>query len=390
MILAAPLLGAGASQGRAKRDLVLLGVGDVAPNRAEFATMFEHVAPVFHQADIVFGNMEEVISDRGAPSVHAPLPMRTRPEAAKAIRAAGFHALSMANNHCMDWGHDGLVDTLRHVEEAGMAITGAGANIADARVPAIVERDGVKIAFVAASSILPLGYWADEQRPGCVPMRAYTHYEQIETDQPGTPARTLTFPHPADLQNLLADIRAARKKADIVVLSIHWGIHYVPEVIADYQRTIAHAAIDVGCDIVLGHHAHILKGVEVYKGKAIFYSLGNFAIELPGAWSKIRYEDRPRFKETRKLNPEIGKSRDSLFPDDMLKTGIVKCVVANKAIRRVSFLPCDLAKTAEPRPLRASDSRFAEVTDYLERISSNQELGTRFAREGDELVIQTT
>ena len=292
------------------KDLIFYGVGDVAPHRADPDDMFKYVAPLFQKGDIVFGNLEESISARGAPSPHAALQMRSEPKVAKSIKSAGFHALSFANNHCMDWGRDALVDTLDHVRQEDIVITGSGNNIVEARVPAIVECQGVKVAFVAASSILPLGYWADERRPGCVPMRAHTYYEQIEPDQPGTPCRIHTFPHPADLANLLADIRAAKASADIVVLSIHWGVHFIPNVIADYQRAVAHAAIDAGCDLILGHHAHILKGVEVYKRKAIFHSLGNFAIEFPSAWSEIKYEDRPRFKETIKLNPGIGKSKD--------------------------------------------------------------------------------
>jgi poly-gamma-glutamate synthesis protein (capsule biosynthesis protein) len=371
------------------KELVFYGVGDVAPHRADPNEMFKYVAPLFRSGDFVFGNLEENLSNRGASMPHAGLPMRTDPKVAKAIKAAGFHAVSYANNHCMDWGRDALIDTLKHVRGEGIAITGSGETIAEARVPAIVERDGVKMAFVAANSILPMGYWAEERRAGCVPMRAYTHYEQIEHDQPGTPCRIHTFPHAGDLAALVADVRAAKSKADIVVLSIHWGIHFIPEQIADYQRTVAHAVIDAGCDLVLGHHPHILKAVEVYKGKAIFHSLANFAIEFPTAWSTLKWEDRPRSKEISKLNPGIGRSKDLLFPDDMLKTGIVKCVIAGKAIKRVSFLPCMITKTGEPELLKSADARFGEIAGYLEKITQNQGLETRFSGDGDELVIAT-
>lgn len=391
--IAAPLLisksaSASAAPSQGADDIVLYGVGDVAPHRAQLDEMFKYVAPIFRKGDIVFGNLEESLSDRGSPSPHATLPMRGSPAVAKALRSAGFHAMSFANNHCMDWGRDALVDTLDHVRRERMVITGAGNNIAEARVPAFVERRGVKIAFVAASSILPSGYWADERRAGCVPMRAYTHYEQIEPDQPGTPARTHSFPYPGDLSNLLADIRAAKLVADIVVLSIHWGIHFVPEAIADYERVVAHAAIDAGCDLILGHHAHILKGVEVYNGKAIFYNLGNFAIEFPGAWmTDRRYEDTPRFRETAKLNPGVGTGTRSVFPEDMMKTMIVKCVIAEKAIKQVAILPCDITATAEPRPLAASEPRFNEVATYLENITRSQQFDTQFSRNGDEMTV---
>ena len=169
----------------------------------------------------------------------------------------------------MDWGKDGFFDTIDNLRAAGLAVVGVGAEITAARAPVIVEAKGVRTAFLAYSSILPMNYWAEADRPGCAPMRAHTVYEQIEHDQPGTPARVHTYAHRQDLAALTADIAKARALADVVVVSLHWGIHFVPAVLADYQHEVAHAAIDAGADLILGHHAHIMKGVEVYKGKTI-------------------------------------------------------------------------------------------------------------------------
>src|SRR6185369_12708651 len=140
--------------------------------------------------------------------------------------------------------------------------------------------DGTTVAFLAYSSILPQAYWADERRPGCAPMRAFTVYEQIEHDQPGTPARIHTYPHRDDLAALEADIRSAKARADLVFVSLHWGIHFVRAAIADYQRDIARAAIAAGAAAILGGHAHILKGCEIIEGKPVFHSLCNFATDL--------------------------------------------------------------------------------------------------------------
>jgi hypothetical protein len=90
---------------------------------------------------------------------------------------------------------------------------------------------------------------------------------------------SLMLAHRDDLAALCADVAQARREADLVIVSLHWGIHFVPAVIADYQREVAHAAIDAGAELILGHHAHILKGVELYRGKAIFYSLGNLLFD---------------------------------------------------------------------------------------------------------------
>ena len=115
-------------------------------------------------------------------------------------------------------------------------------------------------------------------------MRRYvptTVYEPAEPDQPGTPAGIRTFAHRADLDALLDSIRSARRRADVVLLSLHWGLHMVRATLADYQIEVAHAAIDAGADAILGHHPHLLKGVGFHRGRPIFYSLGNFAIEQP-------------------------------------------------------------------------------------------------------------
>src|SRR5262249_19456269 len=129
-------------------------------------------------------------------------------------------------------------------------------------------------------------------------------------DQPGTPARIHTYADRADLAALCADINAAKQRADRVVISMHWGIHFVPAVIADYQREVAHAAIDAGADLILGHHAHILKGAEVYRGKTIWYSIGNFAVDL--RMDKAHAESKS-FKEIQVLHPEWVPDFESLY-----------------------------------------------------------------------------
>ncbi len=171
-------------------------------------------------------------------------------------------------------------------------------------------------------------------------MRGLTLYEQVETDQPGTPARVHTFPHRGDLEALRHDVRAAKVQADFVALSIHWGIHFVPSEIADYQRDVAHAAIDDGADAILGHHPHILKGIEVYKGRPIFYSLGNFAIEQPQAFDPGILQSQS-FKDLCALNPTMDPMAVMVGPPDGLKTMIARLEItkAPAAARRFPARP---------------------------------------------------
>jgi poly-gamma-glutamate synthesis protein (capsule biosynthesis protein) len=99
-------------------------------------------------------------------------------------------------------------------------------------------------------------------------------------EQPGSPPRIVTLTDPDDLAALVADVGAARDEADVVVVTPHWGLHFTPGAIADYESEVGRAAIDAGADIILGHHQHILKPIQVYKGKVIFHGMGNFAVDV--------------------------------------------------------------------------------------------------------------
>ena len=370
------------------KDIVIYAVGDIAPDREDPGSIFDQVRGILKGGDIVFCQLEANLTNRGTPLPQARLHCRTIPETARALKKAGFDIVSFASNHCMDLGIEAFFDTIDNLKKAKLSVIGVGATIEEARKPAIVERDGTRIAFLAYNTILPEGYWADVNRPGCAPMRALTLYQQIEHDQPGTPGRIFTFPHRDDLKAMLEDINKAKTRADLVVVSMHWGIHFVPAVLADYQREIAHAAIDGGADLILGHHAHILKGIEVYAGKVIFYSLCNFALDLAATPEIL---NNPRHKEISVLN--ISWQPDPEYPTyflppDSRKTIIAKCTVANKKIKRVSFLPTYINKKSQPEVLNSSNPRFEEVRKYIEDISKDQGLDTKYMVKGDEVIIR--
>jgi hypothetical protein len=370
------------------REIVLYAVGDVGPNRENPHSIFRHVSGVLKRGDIQFCQLETNLSIRGTPLPQARLPMRTHPNSVRAIRDCGFHVLSFASNHCMDFGQEAFFDTIEAIKTNGMEPVGVGRNIAEARRPAILERDGTRIAFLAYNSILPIGYWAEIDRPGCAPMRAWTIYEQVELDQPGSLCRTHTFPHKDDLLAMADDIEKAKSNADILVLSMHWGIHFVPAQLAHYQRETARKAIDCGADLILGHHPHLLKGIEVYNGKVILYSLGNFAIEQPSAFMQDLYKTE-RHREIEELNPQWNENSEYPLPPETRKSLIVKCVIAKKRIKRISFLPVYLTVGSEPEILNSGDERFEDVVRYIDEITSDQGIHTSFALEGDEVVIET-
>jgi poly-gamma-glutamate capsule biosynthesis protein CapA/YwtB (metallophosphatase superfamily) len=384
-------------------DVVFYAAGDIAPWREDPVTIFRHVKPVLKQGDLAFCQLEACISDRGerTPQATAIFDENNKPfvhqdvRYGPAIKDAGFDVVSFASNHCLDLGYDAFFDTINAVKELGMRIIGVGANLEEARKPAILERNNTTIAFLAYNSILPTNYWALHNRPGCAPLRATTVYEPVEPAQPGRPSRVSTYPHRGDLQTMLEDVEKAKTKADLVIVSQHCGIHFVPAVLADYQKDLAHAAIDTGADLVLQHHAHILKGIEVYKGKVIFYSLGNFALELPAPRGSHRrpphleeiaqWETHPEYLPHAKWDPLCPTFP---FHPEARKTLMVKCIIADKQIKRVSFLPIYLNNQAEPEVLNPQDPKFGEIITYMEEITRSQGLKTQYSVEDDEVVIK--
>jgi poly-gamma-glutamate capsule biosynthesis protein CapA/YwtB (metallophosphatase superfamily) len=372
---------------KAGENIIFYAVGDIGPDRADPNSIFRHVTDTIKQSDVAFTQLEVNLSNRGV----GHRENARNPDIAAAIKNAGFNVVSFAGNHCLDAGVEAFSDTIINLKKQNLNVIGVGQNITEARKPAIVETRGTKIAFLAYNSILHEGYWAEENKPGCSPLRARTFYEPIDPSQPGTPSRAHTFPNRIDLEAMIQDIKRLRSQSDLIVVSMHCGIHFMPAAIAEYQRVLAHAAIDAGADLILQHHAHILKGVEVYSGKVIFYSLCNFALELR-LITKGRATD-PHFKElSRSLNPDWKPPYPEYpsfpFPPDSRKSLIAKCLISNKKIKKVSFLPTIINRDAEPEILSSNDDRFVEIVKYMEDITRDQGLDTEYVIEGNEVLIK--
>ena len=205
------------------------------------------VAPTLRRADIAFGNLECAISYRGAP-VPKEFNFRGRPrDLAAVVRFAGLDVLNLANNHVGDFGMSALLDTVRAVRSAGARPVGAGATLASAREPQVVTRLGLKVAFVGFSDIGPASFFAG---PG----------------SPGTSRATFAA--------IAAAVRAARRRADVVVATFHWGVERATSENAR-QRALAQAALSAGA--VIGAHPHVLQPIRRLAGRRLIaYSLGNF------------------------------------------------------------------------------------------------------------------
>jgi poly-gamma-glutamate capsule biosynthesis protein CapA/YwtB (metallophosphatase superfamily) len=349
---------------------VFLATGDLAMDRADYDESFVATRDVLRAADVTFGQLETSFATRGVRLPQARHAVLARPEGAGALGRAGFDVISMAGNHCMDWGAEAFHETRANLNAAGIKVVGAGANIAEARQPALFTLgDGTRLAVLAYSTILPHSYWADERRPGCAPMRAHTVYEQIEHDQPGTPARIHTYPHREDLAAMQADIRAAKERADVVVVSQHWGIHFVRAVIADYEHDVARAAIEAGADAVIGGHPHIIKGCQVIHGKPVFHCLCNFATDL--AMDEAHAKSKS-WNEIRVLAEEWEPDFEGLynFPKASRLAMAARFEVAGGKLLRAGFLPIHIGRDAVPHFAPAGSAEHAAVVDYLRAVTA--------------------
>ncbi|RCW45609.1 CapA family protein [Paenibacillus prosopidis] len=231
-------------------DLLLGEYVDPVMQREGYDFLYKKSLLYLSEPDLTAGNLEHPVTSGGVPVEGTPYVFKGSPDALPALREAGFDVVSLANNHALDQGVEGMLDTMKHLEEAGISHMGAGRDDTEAFSPVIKEVRGIKIAYIGISRVVPFASWkADKNVAGVA--------ETYET------------------KRAVAAIAKAKDQADIVVVMVHWGKERVdqPE---PYQKDFARQYIDAGADLVIGSHPHVLQGFEMYKGKWIAYSLGNF------------------------------------------------------------------------------------------------------------------
>lgn len=372
------------------KTVTIVAVGDIGPNRGEPESIFAPNAQLLKAADITFGQMEGILSERGTPNFGMEHIRRSHPDNVSALTYAGFDVVGLASNRTMIFGYDAFFDTIDVLRDNGIQVVGVGNNIEEARKPVILERKGTKVAFLSYNSITMehLRHTiATNSKPGCNPLRVFTIYEPISfPHQPGTPAKPITVTYPEDRETMIEDIEKAKSQADIVVVNQHAGLDYVHASIAMYQKEIAHAAVAAGADLVIQEHAHMLRGIEIYKGKAIFYGVGNFALDPVVEESKRKTSWSPEAKELYKVGVEPGWEAYP-FPAECRKTMAVKCVIQDKNIGRVSFVPCLINQEAQAEILTRQDKRSEEFLRYMEDLCQSQGLHPKLCWEGEEVVV---
>ena len=341
--------------------VTLMAVGDVMIRRDRPETIFDGVRSTFAQADLLLGNQEGPTTDRGDPLLGklqiGSRHVRGDVRSAAVQAAAGFSAMTLANNHMMDFGAAGLEQTIELLREHGIAHAGGGANLEQARRPAILQSKGVKIAMLGYTTVYPAaGYPAGPEAPGVATLRVDTAYMPQENHfyQPASPPIIVGIPDPAAMDGLLDDIRRAKQQADLVVVQFNWGVAHQYGRISGYMKEMGRAAIDAGADLILGNHSHQLFGFEVYRERLICYCLNHFALEMYQDWR------------------------------GWCDAVILKAEIENRRFSRLSLLPVRIDRETH-NPMIASGAEWQSIRRDVEDMS--QEFGTTFTEEDGELVI---
>ncbi len=373
---------------------MIYAVGDVFVDRDDPTTAFStgRIAP---GDGLLFGNCEGVFADtwQRAPSCGSPVVAPA--DRAKRLGEAGFSVMSLANNHSVDGGYQALLSCRDTLHALGITTAGAGENIAAARQPAQNTLDGTSIATLAYSAVFPHGYEARAAYPGLAPVRAHTIYTPWETNEwnPGIAPRVTTQPFPEDLAAFQDDIARAASSSDVVMVSVHWGDFTQPLVLTDHERRLAHAAVDAGADIVLGHHHHMLRGIEFYRGKPIFYGLGHYLFDLPNLPQRLAKDGylgsgnpgdaralARRFNQYR-LGPREGYPLLP-FHEDSRMTGMAVVQIDDGVITGVGFRPALLGPSNNPEHVHPTSPTGRKILDYVQQCCDAEGLGTRIELAG--------
>lgn len=225
------------------------------PVRRSARTPFARVLPALDTSDLAIVNLETALTERGTIQAKS-YTFRSPPEFSEVLKDAGIDVVSLANNHTLDFGTVGLLDTLENLDAAGVGRVGAGHTITEALTPFVVDRGGVRIAILGASQIIPAATWvAQSTRPGI--SSAGKHVLDVNTER------------------VLVAVRESHKRADVVVVVMHWGIEGDPCPSA-VQRRLAKELHAAGASIVLGAHPHVLQPIEFSGTNLTAFSLGNF------------------------------------------------------------------------------------------------------------------
>jgi len=225
-------------------------IGELMAKKQDYNFPYEKIKTELAGADLVFGNLETPVANSGD-SAHTLYSFLTNPLALSGLKNSGFKVVTVANNHAFDYKLGAYVETLNNLKSAGIAYTGGGFNFNEAHSGATIDINGVKTTFLAYTDLLPKSSAATDNQAGI----AYL-----------------------DQAQMIKDIKSAKIKSDLVIVSFHWGQEYQTKSKA-HQQAIAAAAVTAGADLIVGHHPHVAQEVTEINGVTVAYSLGNFIFD---------------------------------------------------------------------------------------------------------------
>lgn len=331
-----------------KLKITLFTVGDIMldrgvelkikkEGRGDFKFPFLRIADDLKEADILFGNLEGPISDKGK-KVGSIYSFRANPEAVEGLKYAGFDVLSLANNHILDYQRVALEDTMKILKENEIDYIGAGFNEKEAFSLKIKEIKGTKIGFLAYTNLGPAAWKASE----------YNISSPTSSPQLISTAGMAWFAE-NDLEKIKKDIKEAKQKVDVLIVSLHSGEEYSPTPVP-FQTVFARAVIEAGADLVIGHHPHVVQKIEKYQNGWIAYSLGNFIFDqsfseetMEGCVLKVVIERR-KIKKVISLKTEISQAFQPYFPSQYILKDFVNNEKKDLILEGADFLDVDLSE----------------------------------------------
>ncbi len=349
----------------ADATIELTVTGDMVLDEPDAGYWLSGIAPVLRASDLAIAHLEvphtashdELEGDVPAPG--AP------PENLAALAAAGVGMVSLAGNHMADCGAQGIADTVAGLDAHGVRHTGAGLDLAAARRAAVASVKGRRIALLSYNCVGPEASWASESESGC----AYLPMGTAD-GSPVTPQKDIVSVLPGAREILAQDIAAAREQADIVLVAMHKGLVHRPAVLAPYERPVAQAAIDLGADAVIAHHAHIVKGIEFYCGKPIFHGLGNGCVVTSALSPDQDHPARADWAHRRKamfgFEPDPAY-RLAPFHPEAINAFMGRLLIDKHGGIVVGIIPVHVE--APGRPVLADAARGREIAAYVEKIT---------------------
>ncbi len=367
-------------------DVIVTAVGDMIFNQPisqladpERAGLFR----ILQEADIAYGNMEFSLNDR--PDLQRPFynfraPRDFRWELAR----IGINLVSLANNHALDFGPEGLRENLQALDHANITHAGAGTTLAEARAPGRLEIAGQKTTFALLSY---MRYWTAKYRTrdASGPSLATIDPAVILVAKDGK-VEAVEGPLESDVKAMEDDILLARRRSDVLLVSLHnhdvthhraYGIQNTTPA---NDQIMFHRAVDAGADVVLGSGPHVLRGIEIYKGKPIFYSLGDFIYQyrtpdrIPVDLIHQRDIEMPRLP-----NVPVWDRRDS---PETLESVLVRMTLNQGKLQRIQLLPVTIDDEGPLYgvPRLASTRRASEIIALMQKLSTPY--GTKIVSKG--------